>query len=146
MIDLIHCRKNCPTGIIFGWVQKVTDHRGTIQYTYLDTHYTVCEGINYKIVNYGEDLHLEDLNRDFQNYWSSRASGSGHNPNSSTNSSVDWLIVELSGQWANQILLGNLANHKSTFPAKPHPLSQYGTPPPPQQVSRPAVNISVCAV
>ena len=27
LIDLIHRRKNCPTGMISGWVQKVTDHR-----------------------------------------------------------------------------------------------------------------------
>ena len=32
LIDLIHCRKNCPTGMISGWVQKVTEHRGTKQY------------------------------------------------------------------------------------------------------------------
>ena len=32
LIDLIHRRKNCPTGMISGWVQKVTEHRGTIQY------------------------------------------------------------------------------------------------------------------
>ena len=32
LIDLIHCRKNCPTGTISGWVQKVTEHRGTVQY------------------------------------------------------------------------------------------------------------------
>ena len=31
LIDLIHRRKNCPTGMISGWVQKVTEHRGTIQ-------------------------------------------------------------------------------------------------------------------
>ena len=30
LIDLIHRRKNCPTGMISGWVQKVTEHRGTI--------------------------------------------------------------------------------------------------------------------
>ena len=29
LIDLIHCRKNCPPGMISGWVQKVTEHRGT---------------------------------------------------------------------------------------------------------------------
>ena len=33
LIDLIHRGKNCPTGMISGWVQKVTEHRGTIQYT-----------------------------------------------------------------------------------------------------------------
>ena len=32
LIDLIHCRKNCPTGMISGWIQKVTEHCGTIQY------------------------------------------------------------------------------------------------------------------
>ena len=32
LIDLVQRRKNCPTGMIFGWVQKVTEHRGTIQY------------------------------------------------------------------------------------------------------------------
>ena len=32
LIDLIYCRKNCPTGMISGWVQKVTEHRGTIQW------------------------------------------------------------------------------------------------------------------
>ena len=32
MIDLIHRRKNCPTGMISGWVQKVTKHYGTKQY------------------------------------------------------------------------------------------------------------------
>ena len=32
LIDLIRRRKNCPTGMIFGWVQKVTQHHGTIQY------------------------------------------------------------------------------------------------------------------
>ena len=32
LIDWIHRRKNCPTGMISGWVQKVTEHRGTIQY------------------------------------------------------------------------------------------------------------------
>ena len=31
LIDLIHCQENCPTGMISGWVQKVTEHRGTIQ-------------------------------------------------------------------------------------------------------------------
>ena len=25
--------KNCPTGMISGWIQKVTEHRGTTQYT-----------------------------------------------------------------------------------------------------------------
>ena len=30
LIDLMHCRKNCPTGMISGWVRKVTEHRGTI--------------------------------------------------------------------------------------------------------------------
>ena len=30
LIDLIHRRKNCPTGMISGWVQKVTEHRRTI--------------------------------------------------------------------------------------------------------------------
>ena len=29
LIDLIHRRKNCPMGMISGWVQKVTEHRGT---------------------------------------------------------------------------------------------------------------------
>ena len=33
LIDLIHRRKNCPTGMISGWVQKVTQHNGIIQYT-----------------------------------------------------------------------------------------------------------------
>ena len=32
LIDLIHRRKNFPTGMISGWVQKVTEHQGTIQY------------------------------------------------------------------------------------------------------------------
>ena len=32
LIDLIHRRKNWPTGMISGWVQKVTEHRGTKQY------------------------------------------------------------------------------------------------------------------
>ena len=32
LIDLIHRRKNCPTGMISGWVQKMTEHCGTIQY------------------------------------------------------------------------------------------------------------------
>ena len=32
LIDLIHRRKNCPTGMISEWVQKVTEHSGTIQY------------------------------------------------------------------------------------------------------------------
>ena len=32
LIDLIHRRKNCPTGMISGWVQKVTRHNGTLQY------------------------------------------------------------------------------------------------------------------
>ena len=31
LIDLVHRQKNCSTGMIFGWVQKVTEHRGTIQ-------------------------------------------------------------------------------------------------------------------
>ena len=31
LIDLIHRRENCPTGMISGWVQKVTEHRGTIK-------------------------------------------------------------------------------------------------------------------
>ena len=30
LIDLVHRRKNCPTGMISGWVQKVTEHRGTV--------------------------------------------------------------------------------------------------------------------
>ena len=34
LIDSIHRRKNCPTEMISGWVQKVTEHHGTIQYTY----------------------------------------------------------------------------------------------------------------
>ena len=32
LIDLIHRRKNCPAGMISGWVQKVTEHRGTTQW------------------------------------------------------------------------------------------------------------------
>ena len=32
LIDLIHRRKNCSTGMISGWVQKVTEHRWVIQY------------------------------------------------------------------------------------------------------------------
>ena len=37
LIDLIHRRKNCPTGMISGWVQKVTEHRwgNTVYYTFL---------------------------------------------------------------------------------------------------------------
>ena len=35
LIDLIHRRKNCPTGMISGWVQKVTEHCGTMQYVFL---------------------------------------------------------------------------------------------------------------
>ena len=31
LIDLVHCRKNCPTEMISGWVQKATEHCGTIQ-------------------------------------------------------------------------------------------------------------------
>ena len=31
LIDFIHHRKNCPTGMISGWVQKVTQHNGRIQ-------------------------------------------------------------------------------------------------------------------
>ena len=31
LIDLIHRRKNCPAGMISGWVQKVTQHNGMIQ-------------------------------------------------------------------------------------------------------------------
>ena len=31
LIDLIHRGKNCPTGMISGWVQKVTQHNGIIQ-------------------------------------------------------------------------------------------------------------------
>ena len=40
LIDLIHRQKNCPTGMISGWVQKVTEHRGTIQYTWIDGLFT----------------------------------------------------------------------------------------------------------
>ena len=32
LIDLIHRRKHCPTGMISGWVHTVTEQRGTIQY------------------------------------------------------------------------------------------------------------------
>ena len=32
LIDLIHGRKNCPRGMISGWVEKGTEHRGTLQY------------------------------------------------------------------------------------------------------------------
>ena len=32
LIDLIHRRKNCPMGMISGWVQKATEHSGTKQY------------------------------------------------------------------------------------------------------------------
>ena len=32
LIDLIRRRKNWPTGMISGWVQKVTEHHGTIQF------------------------------------------------------------------------------------------------------------------
>ena len=32
LIDLNHRRRNCPTGMISGWVQKVTEHRGTKQF------------------------------------------------------------------------------------------------------------------
>ena len=32
LIDLIHRRKNGPTGMISEWVQKVTEHRGAIQW------------------------------------------------------------------------------------------------------------------
>ena len=32
LTDSIHRRKNCPTGMISGWVQKVTQHRETILY------------------------------------------------------------------------------------------------------------------
>ena len=32
LIDLIHGRKHCLTGMISGWVLKVTEHRGTTQY------------------------------------------------------------------------------------------------------------------
>ena len=35
LIDLIHRRKNCPTGMISRWVQKVTEHHGTILYVSL---------------------------------------------------------------------------------------------------------------
>ena len=31
LVDLIHRRKNCPTGMISGWVQKVTRHNGVKQ-------------------------------------------------------------------------------------------------------------------
>ena len=31
LIDLIHRRRNCPMGMISGWVQKVTQHNGIIQ-------------------------------------------------------------------------------------------------------------------
>ena len=36
LIDLIHGRKNCPTGMIAGWVQKVTEHRRTKQCIIID--------------------------------------------------------------------------------------------------------------
>ena len=45
LIDLIHRRKNCPTGMIPGWVQKVTEHRGTIQYANADV---LCKAIQRK--------------------------------------------------------------------------------------------------
>ena len=32
LIDLIHHRKNGPTGVISGWVQKGIEHRGTKKY------------------------------------------------------------------------------------------------------------------
>ena len=35
LIDLIHRLKSCPTGMISGWVQKVTQHNGIVQYVTL---------------------------------------------------------------------------------------------------------------
>ena len=32
LIDFVHFRENCPTGIIPQWMQKVTRHNGIIQY------------------------------------------------------------------------------------------------------------------
>ena len=37
LIDLIHCRKNCPTGMISGWVQQGTQHDGIKQNYFLKT-------------------------------------------------------------------------------------------------------------
>ena len=39
LIDLIHRRKNCPTGMISGWVQKVVEHHGTMQFLYQVFHF-----------------------------------------------------------------------------------------------------------
>ena len=53
LIDLIHCRKNCPTGMISGWVRKVTEHRGTIQYLPVDvSRYvpSVILAISYSVI------------------------------------------------------------------------------------------------
>ena len=33
LVDFAHCRENCPTGMISGWVRKVTQHNGVIQYS-----------------------------------------------------------------------------------------------------------------
>ena len=41
LIDLVHRRKNCPTGMISGWIQTVTEHRETIQCMCYVIH-TVC--------------------------------------------------------------------------------------------------------
>ena len=35
LIDLIHRRKNCPPGMISGWVQKVTEHRESFWHIFL---------------------------------------------------------------------------------------------------------------
>ena len=40
LIDLIYRWKNCPTGMISGWVQEVTEHRGTI-------HYSICGRLHF---------------------------------------------------------------------------------------------------
>ena len=45
--------ENCPTGMISGWVQKVTEHRGTIQYW----------------TNISKNLHVFSLRFFFKFYW-----------------------------------------------------------------------------
>ena len=46
LIDLIHPRRNCPTGMISGWVQKATEHRGT----------TRNDGLHYDCLKYAWNI------------------------------------------------------------------------------------------
>ena len=56
LIDLIHCWENCPTGMLSGWVQKVIEHCGTVQYIEGFTNYDFVVAL--QIIYHPTDSHL----------------------------------------------------------------------------------------